>query len=85
MSLQNKVVRLEERMNPLQVGTWKRVEEMTDAELDAIVRQSPYDFTRLSDDELKAICNCYTESGAPVPGRMTPEIEAALRRVSRRI
>jgi hypothetical protein len=61
------------------------IEDLTDEQLDeqleAMVKQSGYDLTRLSDAELTALHNCYTDAGEYLPEKMTPELATALERV----
>ena len=42
-----------------------------------------WDMTLLTDAELTALLGCYTGAGELMPECLTPEIEAALRRVER--
>jgi hypothetical protein len=49
--------------------------------LEATVNRSSYDLTRLTDAELLALNDCYTDEGDCVPERATPELLAALERV----
>jgi hypothetical protein len=57
------------------------VEDLTDEQLDAIVKGSGYDLSALTDAELTALCACYTDAGDYRPERMTPELTATLERV----
>ena len=49
--------------------------------LEATVNRSDYDLTRLTDAELLALNDCYTEGGELLPERVTPELVAAMERV----
>jgi len=49
--------------------------------LEATVNRSSYDLTRLTDAELLALNDCYTDEVHCVPERATPKLFAALERV----
>ncbi len=49
--------------------------------LEATVNRSGYDLTRLTDAELLALNDCYTDEGDYLPERMTPELAARLESV----
>jgi len=82
MSLQRRLDKLERTaINPVREFD---VKQASDEELMEIMRADsnfPYDITRLTDDELLAWCACYTAEGELIPERVTPEIEAAMKRV----
>jgi len=42
-----------------------------------------HDLTLLTDAELRALCDCYTEAGELITERVTSEFEAAMRRIER--
>ncbi len=49
-----------------------------------MIEQSDYDVRLLTDAELNALRDCYTDdTGELIPERITPELEAALERVKR--
>jgi hypothetical protein len=54
----------------------KRLEQVSGA-------SSTHDLTRLTDEELLALRDCYDADGKVVFERITPELEAALLRVKR--
>lgn len=46
-------------------------------------RAPRHDLTLLTDEELQALIDCHTDAGEVIEERVTPELEAALRRVER--
>jgi len=79
MNLQTRIAKLEDyRQQRLQRVP---VELLTDAELETMSRKSGYDMARLSDAELNALRDCYTDAGDWLPERYTPALAAALARV----
>jgi hypothetical protein len=79
MSLQARVDKLEEaqRLRCALVA----VEDLTDEQLEEMVRKSGYDLTLLTDAELNALHDCYTDAGDYIPERMTQELAVTLERV----
>jgi len=49
--------------------------------LEATVNRSSYNLTLLTDAELLALNDCYTEGGELLPERLTPELAARLESV----
>jgi hypothetical protein len=78
LNLQNRVGKLEE-----QAARFRRVavEDLTDEQLEAMAKSSGYDLTRLSNAELTALHDCYTDTGEYLAEKMTPELAGALERV----
>jgi hypothetical protein len=78
MSLQARVDKLEEAQRA-RFGL-VAIEDLTDEQLEEMVRKSGYDLTLLTDAELTSLHDCYDDQGQPIEGRVTPELEAALLR-----
>ena len=78
MSLKTRISHLEDcRQRTVQVRRVP-VELLTGAQLEAMCKESGHDLTLLTDAELNALRDCYTEAGDYVPGRVTPELAATL-------
>ena len=83
-NIRNRIERLENRALE---GAALDLTLLTDEELDARIAEAGtgtlWDMTLLTDAELMNLRGCYTDAGELMPARVTPEIEAALRRVQR--
>ncbi len=64
MSLRSRVERLETVQQEEATWAGANLEDLSDEELEAIVRASPYDLSRLTDEELIAMRDRYSEPGA---------------------
>ncbi len=81
--IRNRIERLENRALE---GAALDLTLLTDEELDAYIAAAggaPWDMTLLTDAELTALLGCWNKVGELMPERVTPEVEAALRRVER--
>ncbi len=82
--IRNRIERLENRALE---GAALDLTLLTDQELDARIAEAGtgtlWDMTLLTDAELLALEACFTDAGELMPERVTPEVEAALRRVER--
>ena len=76
MTLRSRVVKMEEWI-ALHTRTRVEVELLTDEDLAEMSRKSGYNLGCLSDEELNALRDCYTDAGDYLPERMTPELAAA--------
>ncbi len=79
MNLQSRVEKLEETHRS-RFGR-VAVEDLTDEQLEEMARKSGHNLSLLTDAELYALRDCYTDEGDCVPERATPELLAALERV----
>jgi hypothetical protein len=75
MNLETRVKRLESKQ-PVWMAD---VLQMSRAELEAVIAQSPFDLTRLTDAELTGLDAWLSKVGAP----LTPELEAMFERIKR--
>lgn len=84
MNLQNRIDKLERIAGR---GASLDLTLLTDQELDARIAEAGtgtlWDMALLTDAELMNLRGCYTDAGELMPERVTPEVEAALRRVQR--
>jgi hypothetical protein len=78
MNLNGRVEKLE---SALRVRVRVAVEDLTDEQKQEMARQTGYDMTALTDAELRALRDCYTDDGDYLEERMTPDLSAALERV----
>lgn len=79
MNLQNRVGKLEKGVRSRLARV--AVEDLTDEQLEEMVKKSGYDLKLFTDADLHALHDCYTDAGDYLPERMTPELAARLEEV----
>jgi hypothetical protein len=83
MNIKKRVERLEEEEATRSRLARISVEDLTDEQLEEILKAFPYDLALLTDAELCALVDCYTDTGDYIPECMTPDLAARWEEVKR--